>query len=794
MNVSYNWLKEYVTFERTPSELANKLTMAGFEVEEVRALVPEFSGITVAEIVEVAKHPNADKLSICRVQTGSERAEVVCGAPNVAVGQKVAFAPVDTVLPNGIKIKKAKIRGIASYGMICSEQELGLTDHSDGIWVLPDAWRTGADVYRNLGGRQDYILDIAVTPNRPDGLSIIGIAREISVLEKAELRLPAVRVTEHPIPKNSAIDVYIDKDALVGCPRYTARLITDVTIAPSPDWLVERLNAVGVRAINNVVDITNFVLFEFGHPLHAFDLQYIEGNKIIVRTSRQNEIFITLDGTERRIPEDTVMICDAQKAVAIGGIMGGLNSEVADSTTTILLESAYFNPAHIASSSKRLALSTEASQRFERGVDPNGAVLASNRAAALIADIAGGNVIRGLIDSYPTKIKAKKIRVRPARVNHVLGTSLPTSKMTDILNRLGLSYQNETVTAPTFRPDIEREVDVIEEIARIIDYDTIPVKASTAIKMDAEANPDDLLYDRIKRVCCEIGMTEVITNSMIAKKEIEAVKDQIHVTVLNPISDDMNAMRPSLLPGLLKVAAYNINRQNQDMRLFELGRIFRKDAAIKPEQQVYALGFLVHGGRYRSGWEGTVVPVDIYDIKGLVEAFCAKIFLDNLDFILYDRNGYFRSGHALAISRKGRYLGGFGQIKPEIAAVFGIESTVYGFEIDISGIEALISPRVLYQPFSRYPAIEKDLALIVEGNLEAEELRLYISKAGQPLAQEVVVFDLFQGKHLEAGKKSIGFRIRFQSKERTLKDREVSKVFEEIINQVEKKFNAKLRK
>jgi len=366
--------------------------------------------------------------------------------------------------------------------------------------------------------------------------------------------------------------------------------------------------------------------------------------------------------------------------------------------------------------------------------------------------------------------------------------------MTDILNRLGLTVQDETVTVPTYRPDIEREVDVIEEIARIINYDTIPVTVTSSIQMDAEANPDDMFYDRIKQVCCESGLTEVITNSMIAKKEIEAVGDQVKVTILNPISDDMNAMRPSLLPGLLKVAAYNINRQRLDFRFFELGRIFGKNTAVKPEEQVYSLAFLLHGGRYRSSWEGTIPQVDIYDIKGIVEEFSTKIFLDNLDFILYDRNSYFRLGHALSLSRNGQYLGALGQIKPEIAAVFGIESTVYGFELTLSEIERLIHTRVRYQPFSRYPAIEKDLALIVDGDLAAEELRVYIRKLGQPLAQDVVIFDLFQGKHLDEGKKSIGFRIRFQSKERTLTDREVSEVFKVIIKQVESKFNANLRK
>jgi phenylalanyl-tRNA synthetase beta chain len=793
MKVSYNWLKEYVDFDLTPDELAGKLTMAGFEVEEVKSFIPEFSGILVAEVMEVAKHPNADKLSVCKVRTGSDPHEVICGAANVRALQKVAFAPVDTTLPGGIKIKKAKIRGVTSYGMICSEEELGLKDHSDGIWVLPNDWQTGEGVYPYLREQQDYLFNIAVTPNRPDGLSIIGIAREISVLEKTELKLPVFHLTEHKASEGDTIDVKIEKEALAGCPRYTARLIKNVKIAPSPKWLVKRLHAVGVRSINNIVDITNFVLFELGQPLHAFDLHKLKGYKIIVRTSMENEVFTTLDENERRLPDNTVMICDEERAVAIGGVMGGLNSEISESTTDILLESAYFKPVNIAYASKKMGVSTEASQRFERGVDPNGAVLASNRAAALMAEIAGGTVVSGFVDRYPAKITPKKVSVRPARVNHLLGTSLQVDEMTDILDRLELNYKNETVTVPTFRPDIEREVDVIEEVARIINYDSIPVSDTLSIRMDSERNSAELFFDRLKSACCEIGLSEVITNSMGSKREIEAVNDRVNVAILNPISDDMNAMRPSLLPGLLKVAAYNINRQHEDLRLFEVGRIFGENAAENPADQVYSLALILHGERYRKSWEGAVPNIDFYDIKGMVEQLCDKIFLDNIEFILYDRNGYFRPEQGLSLTRQGQYLGSFGQIKSEIATVFGIESDVYGFELKISGLEHLIDENLRYQPFSRYPVIEKDLALIVENEVPADSLRAFILKTGYPLAQEIVIFDLFQGKHLGAGKKSLGFRIRFQSKERTLTDKEVSEIFYEIIKQVERKFNAKLR-
>ena len=793
MKVSYNWLKEYVTFDLDPVNLASKLTMAGFEVEEISALIPEFSGITVAEVQQVGPHPNADKLSVCKVRTGSELLDVICGAPNVHAGQKVAFAKIGTVLPGGIKIKKAKIRDVYSYGMICSEQELGLKNHSEGIWVLPDSWRLDEKVYEKIQNRQDYILDIAVTPNRPDALSIVGIAREIAVLEKTGLNLPDINFTLKNTGSRKEFDVQIEKDTYPGCPRYTARIIRNVKLASSPDWLIQRLQAVGVRPINNVVDITNFVLFEFGHPLHAFDLHRLKGDKIIVRYSKTNESFTTLDKVDRPLPDKTVLICDAEKAVAIGGIMGGLNSEVAEGTTDILLESAYFDPVHVAYSSKKLGLTTEASQRFERGADPNGAIRASDRATALIVEIAGGSVADDIIDCYPEPIEPKKVSVRFSRVNKVLGTSLKKSEMTDILNGLELLYDNETVTVPTFRPDIEREVDIIEEIARVINYDTIPVAQRLSVRMDGELNPADLLFDRIKTVCCELGMTEVINNSMVSRREIEAINDRAHVKILNPISDDMNVMRPSLLPGILKVTAYNINRQYMDLHLFELGRIFAEDASVNPDQQMYTLAFMLHGGRYQKSWEGEVPQVDLYDIKGRVTEFCKKIFLDNLDFILYDRNGYFREGYALSVIYQGENLGSFGQIKPEIAAVFGIESPVFGSELYLREMESLYMRPVQYQPFSRFPAVEKDLALIVDEGIAADTLKKFIQESGAPLAQETAIFDFFRGKHIQPGKKSIGFRIRFQSKERTLTDKEVLRVFEKIIKQVERKYQAKLR-
>jgi phenylalanyl-tRNA synthetase beta chain len=383
--------------------------------------------------------------------------------------------------------------------------------------------------------------------------------------------------------------------------------------------------------------------------------------------------------------------------------------------------------------------------------------------------------------------------VRSERIHQLLGMTIPVSQTVDILHRLGFKYEDHTVTVPTFRPDIAQEADIIEEIARIINYDTLPVASTSIIHMEKEANTEELFHERVKTACCELGLMEIITNSMVSRKDIEAVGDSVNVTILNPISDDMNAMRPSLLIGMLKVVAYNINRQLPDLRFFELGRIFKKNAAVNPDDQPYALAMVVHGLRHKKGWEGAVSSVDFFDIKGLVEAFCLKIFLDNLDFILYDRNGYFRPGQALSIMKEGERIGDFGRIKAEITSVFGIESDVYACELLTDKIGRDSRSRLRYHPYSRFPAIEKDLALVVDSSVSAEELRQFIHKAGKPLAQDVTIFDLYRGKHLESERKSLALRIRFQSIERTLTDKEVNEIFETIIKEVEKKFNAKLR-
>jgi phenylalanyl-tRNA synthetase beta chain len=561
----------------------------------------------------------------------------------------------------------------------------------------------------------------------------------------------------------------------------------------SPPWLAEKLIAGGFRPINIIVDITNYVLLELGQPLHAFDLSQISGSRIEVRDSKKDEKFTTLDEKERQLPANTVMICDAEKPVAIGGIMGGLNSEVSERTTDILLESAYFNPTRIGVSSKKLGLPSEASQRFERGVDPNGIPYACDRAASLMADLAGGEILEGIIDEYPKKINAKNIKVRLERVNHLLGMQLTENEIRNAFKRLEIRYDDKIALIPTFRPDIEREVDLIEEIARLINYDNIPVREQTQIEYDAKQNPNDEIYRFLKNEISGLGFYEVLTNSMVAGRELQAIDKRDFVKILNPISDDMNVMRRSLLPGLLKVIAYNLNRNVSDQRIFEMGRVFHSTDTESPEAQPYYLSGMIHGSRRKNGWSEKTLFVDFYDVKGIVQAYLDKIFLDNFEFILYDKTIYFDQDQVVTIRIKNQVVGQFGRIDPEIAQQFDIDSDVYGFELSVNALKDHINLNQLFEMYSRFPFVEKDLAFIVEEKVNARDLEEMIHQVGDPLVYQVDVFDLYRGKNLGASKKSIAFRIRFQSSERTLNEKEVSKIFNKIISEAEKTFNATLR-
>lgn len=793
MKVTYNWLKEYVDFSLTPQELAAQLTEAGFEVEEWRPLIPQFSGVVVGKVEKVDRHPQADKLSVCEVSTGLEKFQVICGAPNVTAGQIVPFAQIGAMLPIGLKIKKAKIRGVESFGMICSRQELGLEKASDGIWPFEQSFPLGKDVFELLAAEQDYIFDLNVTPNRPDCLSMFGIAREISAITGQPLRFPDIGLKEDAgKPVESYIRIEIEDTA--GCPRYAGRIIHGVRIDDSPVWLQKRLEAVGLRPINNIVDITNFVLMELGHPLHAFDLSQISDNKIQVRASKAGEKFTTLDSKERLLPENTVMICDTQRPVAIGGIMGGMNSEVTTSTADILLESAYFNPQRIAVSAKKLGLSSEASQRFERGADPNGVIRAINRAAVLMAEIAGGTIAQGIIDVYPHPIEPVVITFRAERINKLLGSNLDEALIRSTLQKLDLDVNDVHVIVPTFRVDLKREVDLIEEVARLINYSNLPTRITTEIDYEIQESPQENLISFLRERLIELGLQETVTSGMLAKSEAELFQQDSLIGILNPISDDMTTMRPSLLPGLLKAVAYNLNRNIKDIRFFEIGRVFVNYRQDKLPEQPYSMAIALTGNRHPVTWNNAAVPIDFYDIKGILEVFLDKIFLDNCKIILYDTAEYMTSDETVAIAIDGETIGLCGKISAEVSAKFGIDASVYVVELNADKFAAKLNLQREYKPIAKFPYTDRDMALIFDEAIPVAEIIGFVKGVGGELLNFIEVFDVFRGGVIPAGKKSLAMRLRFQSIERTLSDEEVDKIFRQIIIQTEKRFQASLRK
>ena len=792
MKITYNWLKEYIDFDESPQALADKLTAAGFEVEELYPLVKPFNGVVTGFVEAVEKHPNADKLSICTVSDGSESYRVICGAANVAQGQTVPFAKIGAALPGGFKIKKAKIRGVESFGMICSKEELGLEAKSEGIWALETAEKPGQDFYQLLNSNPDYVYDFFITPNRPDCLSMIGIAREVAAFTGHAIQYPEKSLTEdtsHNISDYISIRIHDTE----GCPRYAARVIKNVSLTESPQWMQQRLAAVGIRPINNIVNITNYVLMETGHPLHAFDLAEIRGSEIHVRTSKPEEKFTTLDNKERQLPENTVLICDSERAVAIGGIMGGLNSEVSATTKDILLESAYFAPVRIARSGKKLGLSSEASQRFERGADPNAVPGALNRAAYLMEKYAAGTVVGGVADVYPQEIKPNRVPFHPEKINRLLGTDYSREFIVEKLQRLELTVQNDSVVVPTFRVDIKQGVDLAEEVGRTVNYSNLPVKEYTTIHYQTPLSDGEKKLRFFTRNMLELNLREAFCASMIKLSEAELFQNGGQIAILNPISDDMTTMRPSLLPGLLKAVNHNINRNMNDVRLFESGRIFTHYRPGQLPDQPYSLALVLSGKRWQEGWNSKPDMVDFYDIKGYLESFLAKIALDNFQFILYDQSSYLCAEEALALEVNNRQMGVCGKIKPEISTRFGIDQPVYAFEINLDLISEVVQFERQYVPVSRYPYSERDMAFLLDDSTPAGSVLTFIRKNAGDLLQDLQVFDVFRGGNIEAGKKSAAFRMRFQALDRTLGDKEVDKIFRRLIKQVEKQFHASLR-
>jgi phenylalanyl-tRNA synthetase beta chain len=802
MNVTYNWLKEFVNFDATPDELAALLTMLGLEVESMEKLGAGMDDVVVALVEEKRQHPNADKLSLCRVNNGTEILDVVCGAQNFKQGDTVALAQIGATLPGDFKIKRSKIRGEESCGMLCSEKELGLADESAGIMVLPPAVAPlGTPVFAALG-LKDTLFEIGLTPNRSDCLSVIGIARDLAAKLDLKVKYPQAALTEGPEAVDSIIGVTIENSDL--CPRYAARYITGCTIAPSPEWLVKRLNAIGIRSINNVVDITNLIMMEVGQPLHAFDCDRLSGKRIVVRTAGEGEQFTTLDNQSRVLTTSDLVICDAERPVALAGVMGGLNSEIESTTTSILLESAFFKPAAIRKTAKRLGLHTESSHRFERGIDIDNVTRALDRAASLIVELAGGVMALGCLDVYPGKCERTAILFRPEKANELIGISLERNVILDILTRLECQVTEcddgaVSVIAPYYRNDIEREIDLIEEVARLNGYDMIPATMPIARVASDRPTRHQEIEKQVRDLLVTNGMNEIINFSFTAPDAAgklllnEDDSRRIAIKLANPLVDEQSVMRTTLLPGLLETTARNMNFRSLDLKLFEMRRIYLPgEGENMPHEPLCIVGAL-SGSRDGDGWSRPNEQVDFYDAKGIVETVLDFLDIGGVSWSTENPESYFHPGKSCRVFAGRECIGSVGELHPTVQKNFEIEKPVFCFELNFEKLIKLSRTKKTIAAPSRFPDSTRDIALLVPEELASVKITDCIRSEKSKEIEHVQIFDVYRGKGVPEGHKSIAVRIRYRSFERTLAEEEIAALHAKIIASLIDKLPVRIR-
>ena len=821
MDVSYNWLKEYVSFNLSPERVAQILTFIGLEVEEINTVedIPGgLEGVVVAEVVECAPHPDSDHLHITKVRASQdgELLQVVCGAPNVAAGQKVLLATVGTSLlaPDGtrIKIKKSKIRGAESFGMICAEDELGIGTSHDGIMVLePEAVvGTPAKEYLHLGS--DTVFTIGLTPNRVDGASHIGVARDLSAWLRlnglgGELTLPDVSSFREGEGESIPIEV-ISHD---GAPRYMGITLTDIKIAPSPEWLQKKLLAVGLRPINNVVDITNFILMEIGQPLHAFDASRITGGKVVVRRAAEGEKFVTLDGVERTLSAQDLMICNTEKPMCIAGVFGGLESGITDSTTTVFLESAYFNPTSIRKTSKRLGIKTDASFRYERGTDPEIIPYAARRAALLMQELAGARVVGCVREDYPEQLERKRVQLDFDRMEALMGKKIGAETILKILRFMDFGIlssddRGAEVTVPTYKVDVYRECDVVEEVLRIYGYDNIELPDRIVSSYDNTPNPDP---ETVRVKACDLlaanGFMECMNNSLTKADYYTGLRTYPKANlpmVINPLSSDLNAMRQTLLFSGLEVVAYNLNRQAGDLKLFEMGNVYRyepkgendpvNNLASYSEQMHLSMFVVGKGTQY---WRNTTGAGHFFTLKGYVELLLKRLGVNlyNLDCSPAPAD-LFSEGLMYTVPASGKTLVMLGTVSQARLRQLDIKQPVFAAEINWSLlVKHYLKEKVQYRELPQYPEVRRDLALLLDENVSFADIRKAALAAEKKLLRKVVLFDVYRGDKIPAGKKQYAVSLTFQDYEKTLTDKYVEQMVNRILGALSHQFGAVLR-
>ncbi len=804
MRVSYNWLKEYVGNLPEPNVLGRLLTMSGTEVESVATLAPAISGVIIAEVLSVAKHPNADRLSLCEVNIGrgSETLSIVCGARNMKPGDKVALARIGAVLPGDFRIKASKIRGVESQGMMCSEKELGLKDpaEAEGIMILPFDTPLGIDLKEALS-LNDYMFELGVTPNRADLLSVRGVAREISALTKEPLKGKPISLAETGEPVESLVSVSVLDT--VACGRYAGCVITGLKVGASPEWLKGRLEAHGVRSINNIVDVTNYVLLEYGQPLHAFDLDKLSGKKIVVRRAVDGETITTIDGKTRILDGSMLVIADDASVVALAGVMGGKASEVSDATKNILIEAAWFDPGTVRGASKKIGLSTDSSYRFERGVDFNGVAHALDKAAEMIANLAGGVVAKGMIDVVVQRPDIAPIVFRVKRAETILGAVLDEKECVAIFERLGMRILSSgqgviTVVPPSWRMDIQTEIDLVEEAARCgkSGYNDIPASPVSARLKRGAPGRHTRIAARVRAHLAGAGFFEAINYAFVPREFAEFPGHQADsvVALLNPLTEEQAVMRTSLVPSLLDTLKHNLAHKNDDARIFEFGAVFSRDAAQQLPTENWRLAGLMHGTRSHNAWNSPKEDVDFYDIKGIVEGLFSGLLLGGqVTFVPQAASSMLHPGKGALVRLDGVDIGYLGQVHPDMATAFDLKRPSFVFEVDVDAMLDAGWTHPDYAAIPRFPESTRDVAFIADEKIPYQEIITLIKEIDTKLIERVELFDVYYGKGIPPGKRSMAIRIVYRASDRTLTNDEVEAIHSKVVSAATDRFGVEVR-
>lgn len=820
MNISYNWLKEYVDFDLTPEEVSAALTSIGLEtgsVEEVQTIKGGLEGVVIGEVLTCEPHPNSDHMHVTTVNLGQgEPVQIVCGASNVAAGQKVVVATLGTKLYDGdecFTIKKSKLRGVESNGMICAEDEIGIGTGHEGIIVLPADAVPGTSAKDYYDIRSEYVLEVDITPNRADACSHYGVARDLYAYlvqngKRAELKRPSVEAFR---VESNDLNIEVEVENTEACPRYAGVAIKGVTVKESPEWLQNKLRLIGLRPINNIVDITNYILHAYGQPLHCFDANKIKGGKIVVKTCAEGTKFVTLDEVERKLSDRDLMICNAEEPMCIAGVFGGLDSGTTEQTTDVFLESAYFNPTWVRKTARRHGLSTDSSFRFERGIDPNGAIYALKEAALLVKELAGGTIASDIKDHYPTPIADFNVELSYRKVNILIGKEIPAETVKSIVTALEMKIVGETseglsLQIPPYRVDVQRDCDVVEDILRIYGYNNveIPTTLKSSLTTKGEADNSQKLQNIISEQLVGCGFNEILNNSLTAAgyyEGLETFAPANLVRLMNPLSNDLNVMRQTLLFGGLESILHNANRKNADLKFFEFGNTYffheekrNAEKALSPYKEEYHLALWVTGKRVSNSWAHADEASSVYELK----AYLLNIFTRlGLNFGTVVFGNLVNDVYANAISvhtRGGKLLATFGIVSKKIQKQFDIDNEIYYAEINWNELmKAVKTSKVNFKELTKFPAVKRDLALLLDKKVQFAEIEKIAYETEKKLLREVSLFDVYEGKNLEAGKKSYAVSFTLQDENATLNDKQIDKIMQKLITNLQNKLDAKLR-